>query len=135
MKVKIIETKDSKVLKSESYNFVFNKKTGMFARWGKTQDDDPIMGMPEIADIEITTSCSGPDGKVCPFCYKGNTPKGVNMSIDTYRKILDKLHFNVIIIELDNGNIINLNENDYINTQRGLIKAKELVHSDEIIET
>ena len=90
MKVKIIETKDSKVLKSESYNFVFNKKTGMFARWGKTQDEDPIMGMPEIADIEITTSCSGPDGAPCKFCSpagtKVNTPNG-DIDIETNIKI------------------------------------------------
>ena len=91
MKVKIIDTKDSKVLKSESYNFAFNKKTGMFARWGKTQDEDPIMGMPEIADIEITTSCSGPDGAPCKFCYKSNTKNGESMSFDTFTKVVEKL--------------------------------------------
>lgn len=82
-----------KTLTSPTYNYVFNEKTGFFARWGKTFDDDPThspIGM-EIADIEITTSCSGPNGKVCAFCYKSNTPNGTNMSFDTFKTIFDKL--------------------------------------------
>lgn len=91
MNIEIRDTKTHKHLISENYNFSFDKKTGMFKRWGKTIDEDPQVGIPEIADIEITTICHGPGGKLCDCCYKKNTPKGVNMTIDTYTKILDKL--------------------------------------------
>ena len=92
--MKNIEIKDSKtfkILKSENYNYIFNKKDGLFMRWGKTEDDDPEYGLIEIADIEISTICSGVDGVPCPFCYKANTPNGINMSFETYKQIFDKL--------------------------------------------
>jgi len=131
--IKIFENADKKILKSEAYNFVFDKKTGYFARWGKTKDEDPQFGMPEIADIEITTKCTGPGGKLCKFCYKNNTPMGDNMSIDTFEKVLNKLHHKFVKVELDNGDIIILNESDCIDTKRGTIKVSELLSSDEII--
>lgn len=87
----IKEDKKSKTLTSENYNYKFDKQTGYFERWGKSFDDDPQEGLPEIADIEITTKCTGPGGIPCPFCYKANTPNGFNMTIETYKKILDKL--------------------------------------------
>lgn len=91
MNIKIVDTKTVKVLKSPDYNYVFNKENGMFMRWGKTRDDDPDYGLPEIADIEVTTICRGAGGKLCPFCYKGNTPNGTNMSFETFKKIFDIL--------------------------------------------
>lgn len=76
---------------SSDYNFKFNKINGYFARWGKTEEDDPKYApSPEILDIEVTTKCNGIDGKVCPFCYKSNTPNGENMSFETFKTILDK---------------------------------------------
>ena len=85
----IVENDKVKVLKSENYNFLFNKDDGFFARWGKTQDDDgdPSLGLPEIADIEISTICK----QGCAFCYKGNTNDGENMTLETFKKIFDKL--------------------------------------------
>jgi MoaA/NifB/PqqE/SkfB family radical SAM enzyme len=82
-----------KYLKSKDYNYVFNKATGMFARWGATREEDPNFCEfgPEILDIEVTTKCNGPNGKLCPFCYKGNTPNGINMSLDTFKTILNKM--------------------------------------------
>lgn len=84
---------DEKFLISKDYNYFFNKKTGFFARWGKTKDDDPDYSPfgPEIADIEVTTKCDGINGKVCSFCYKANTPNGINMSFETFKGIFDKL--------------------------------------------
>ena len=35
---KIKDTKEYKALKSEGYNFFFNKKDGFFIRWGKSSD-------------------------------------------------------------------------------------------------
>jgi len=83
-----MDAKDLKVYKSEDYNFVFNKKTGFFARWGKTALDDPKFSPigPEILDIEISTICS----KGCPWCYKSNKAQGRNMSFDTFKMMFDK---------------------------------------------
>jgi len=93
MPVKIIENKKIKILRSPKYNYTFNKINGMFARWGKTEKEDPNYCEfgPEILDIEVTTICKGPGGKLCPFCYKGNTPNGINMEFKTFKTILDKM--------------------------------------------
>jgi radical SAM protein with 4Fe4S-binding SPASM domain len=80
---------------SEGYNLVFDTDTGFMARWGKTQDEDPVMCPvgPEIADIEISTICHGigkdmASRRPCSFCYKANTGCGTNMSLATFRKVL-----------------------------------------------
>lgn len=90
-------TDNLKKVRSPDYNFNFDRTTGFFARWGKTLQDDPDFSPrgPEIADIEVTTSCSGPAGKVCSFCYKANTPKGTNMSFETFKEIFHKLPTNL----------------------------------------
>ena len=89
----IYESKDVKVFRSSNYNYDFNKTNGFFARWGKTEEDDPQWSPygPEILDIEVTTKCSGPGNKLCKFCYKSNTPDGINMSLDTFKTILSKM--------------------------------------------
>jgi MoaA/NifB/PqqE/SkfB family radical SAM enzyme len=93
MKSFIAENKDIKVIRSKDYNYNFNKKTGYFERWGKTEEDDPQYSPfgPEILDIEVTTKCAGPGGKLCSFCYKSNTPNGKNMTFETFKSILDKM--------------------------------------------
>jgi hypothetical protein len=84
------ENKKTKFFRSENYNYNFSKETGYFERWGKTKSEDPIFApAPEILDLEITSGkCSGS----CLFCYKGNfiTKEAINMSLDTFKKILDK---------------------------------------------
>lgn len=89
--IKLFETTESKHVRSEHYNYDFDKKSGFFARWGKTKSEDPQVGLPEIADIEITTKCTGPAGKLCKFCYKANTRNGHNMTIETFETLLSKL--------------------------------------------
>lgn len=89
--MKVVDLKDRKLVRSTGYNFNFDKKTGFFMRWGKTQEDDPQMCPvgPEILDIEISINgCPN----ACPFCYKSNsdTPP-TNMSYDTFVAILDKM--------------------------------------------
>lgn len=88
-KAVIVEDKKVKILKSENYNFLFDKKSGFFCRWGKNKDDDgdPLIFLPEIADIEISTSCR----QGCAFCYKDNKIEGENMSFDTFKKIFKKI--------------------------------------------
>ena len=92
-KYTVIDSKKTKVALGEDYKYIFNKDNGNFMRWGKTPKDDPnyspIGG--EILDIEVTTQCNGINGKLCPFCYKSNTPDGKNMSLDTFKSILDKM--------------------------------------------
>jgi len=90
MKFIIKESDKKKAVISEKYNYTFDKETGEFYRWGKTTktEDDPIMApSPEIADIEITTSCDNN----CEYCYKANNPNGKNMSYETFTNIIDKL--------------------------------------------
>lgn len=89
-----INEKNKKIVMSDRYNYIFNYDSGFFIRWGKTKDDDPIMApFPEILDIEITTKCTGPGGKLCKFCYKSNTTNGINMSFDIFKNIIDKMKF------------------------------------------
>ena len=98
-KYSIAESPKYKVCMSlaDDYNYFMDKATGFFARWAKDMKDpefSPIGG--EILDIEITTICSGTgrtNGKdqLCKFCYKSNTPCGVNMTFDTFKTIIDKM--------------------------------------------
>jgi len=93
MKPIMIEGKKKKVFFSEGYNFVYNKDNGFFARWGKTKEDDPECSPfgPELVDMELSTVCHGINGVICPFCYKSNTSRGENMSLDTFRKVFEKI--------------------------------------------
>lgn len=93
MKPFIAEDKNVKVIRSQDYNYNFNKNNGYFERWGKNKKDDPQFSPfgPEILDIEVTTKCAGPGGKLCGFCYKSNTPNGKNMSLETFKTILHKM--------------------------------------------
>ena len=98
----VLEDEKRRVVKSENYNTFFNKKTGFFARWGKTEDDDPIQApMPEIADIEIS---SGLCHNSCPFCYKNNSANKElhNMTLNQFKNIFHKLAKTVVILLLDN---------------------------------
>lgn len=78
----------------------------MFARWGSTASEDPKYSPigPEIADIEISTICSGP-GSPCPFCYKSNTVKGKNMDLETFKNIFSKIKGNLTQIAFGIGDI------------------------------
>lgn len=89
----IRENKEKKLLISKNYNYSFNKKDGMFARWGKEQEDDPLMSPfgPEIADIEISTVCNGLNNRPCKFCYKSNTGEGHNMDLHTFKKVFHNM--------------------------------------------
>ena len=91
-KVKLFDSAKKKAVCSKDYNYVYDKHTGNFARWGRTFDDDPTYSPvgPEIADIEISTICNGVKGP-CKFCYKGATGKGENMSLETFKRVFSKM--------------------------------------------
>ena len=89
-----------------SYNSIFNKITGRFARWGSTPEEDPISGPPEILDLEIS---QGPCIE-CEFCYKSNGPEMLehHMSLDTFKELATKLPRTITQIAFG---ITNLNAN------------------------
>lgn len=75
MKYEIEETENMKVFRSPGANYLFNKKTGLMTTWGKTvQDDAEMFPVPTLLDIEITTKCTGVNGKLCSFCFPEGTP-------------------------------------------------------------
>lgn len=84
-----IESDKARILQSQNYNYLFKYDDGFFARWGKTKEEDPEFSPfgPEIADIEISTSCS----KGCLHCYKSNTKNGKYMKFSTFKKVFHKL--------------------------------------------
>jgi MoaA/NifB/PqqE/SkfB family radical SAM enzyme len=102
----LLEYRHTKTLISEDYNYIFNKSDGFFIRWGKTKDDDGDLnlGLPEIADIEISTSCHGVN-RPCTFCYKSNNPYGKFMSFETFEAIFKKLPKTVTQIAFGIGDI------------------------------
>ena len=89
----LIDTKKIKKVKHPGYNYIFEKDSGFFARWGATLKDDPQLSPvgPEIVDIEVSTICNGPFGKRCFMCYKNGTAHNENMNLETFKKVLDKL--------------------------------------------
>lgn len=87
----IRENNHFKNLRSKEANYNFDKLTGRMYTWGRTLFEDAgKFPAPTLLDIEVTTRCTGVNGKVCPFCYKANTPNGKNMSFETFKTILDK---------------------------------------------
>lgn len=95
-----------KRLQSKECNYFFNKKTGLTLTWGATPKEDPKYNPygPIIADIEISTICNG-NGKPCSFCYKSNTPKGENMSLETFKKLFHRLPKTLSQIAFGIGNL------------------------------
>lgn len=154
--ITLTETKTSKHLRSETYNFDFDKKSGFFARWGRTKEDDPQAGLPEIADIEITTKCSGPGGKLCKFCspagtmvhtIDGNIPielisvGSIVKSFDGENIVNNEVveiykHSNateLIKIELADGSVIELTPDHEVFLMDGTLKsAGELCEGDDV---
>ena len=120
----IVDTDKVKVLKSENYNFLFNKKNGYFAKWGKrTEDDiDLKLARADIADIEISTSCF----QNCPMCYKSNNPNGVNMSLDIYKKVLDKITEEPFICQVALG-ITDIDANKDIFDMMEYTRSKQII--------
>jgi len=152
------ETDSSKVCHGEEYNFVFDKKTGDFARWGTEIEDDPLFSPigPEILDFEISVNgCS----VGCPFCLPEgaliDTPNGTK-KIEEIKKGDVVLGFdfdnrevreenvvetssrhykgNLVIIELEDGRIVELTADHMVMTKDGKeIAAEDLSSEDDVV--
>lgn len=101
--VNLVDSKKKKMLFSPDYNYIFDKVSGVFMRWGKTPDDDPDYSKfgPEIADIEISTICH----KECDHCYKSNTRHGKYMSLETFMRVFERLPKTITQIAFGIGDI------------------------------
>ena len=117
--VQISDNGDRTVIsKDETFHLRMLYKTGVTLKWGKTFEEDPThcpFG-PEIADIEVTTKCSGirtKDGKryPCPWCYKSNSSYGHNMSFKTFKHIFDMLNKNKTLTQIAFGADASLESN------------------------
>ena len=104
--IRFFENENEKHLRSENYNFSFKKNDGQFFRWGKTLNDSPKSGLPEIVDIEISEVCGGIKGVPCSFCYKSNSSfQGKNMTLETFKQVISVLPESVCQIALGIGDI------------------------------
>jgi hypothetical protein len=102
----IREISKIKSFKSDSYNYYFNKDTGLFIRWGETHNDDPEWApAPEILDLEVSTICNGIGNGPCKCCYKSNTAVGKNMSLESFKKLFHKIPTNLTQIAFGIGDI------------------------------
>jgi sulfatase maturation enzyme AslB (radical SAM superfamily) len=103
----ILDTPGLKIVTHPGYNYIFSEKTGEFARCGATLDEDPQYSPlgPEIADIEISTICSGINGSPCAWCYKSNTMDGENMSLSLFQQVFAKFPENLTQIAFGIGDI------------------------------
>ena len=95
----------NRYLRSKNYNFdaIGDVSSGYSRRYGESleADADLILGLPEIADIEISEVCSAG----CKFCYKRNTSDGKNMSYETFTKVFNKLPKTITQIAFGIGDV------------------------------
>lgn len=151
-----------KTLKSANANYYFNKNTGRMYSWGKTLEDDAeVFPAPTLLDIEVTTKCTGVNGKVCPFCF----PEGTMVDMyDGTEKPIEEIkagdevrtyntkssnHFGrkgvvketyvrdyegeLISITLGNDKVIKCTPNHKFLTKRGWVEAQNLLELDVIV--
>lgn len=140
MKFNFVETENFKHLRSPNSNYDFNKKTGYTEMWGKTKEEDIIYSDvgPQILDLEISTICNGyKNNGRCACCYKNDTnsqSQDQNMSLETFKKVLDSLSVDCYELILKNGEIVYATEDVLVVTKRGIVKVKELIELDDILK-
>jgi len=90
-----------KVITGPDFNTMFNMSDGRTYTWGARFEDDPQFCPigPLILDIEVSTICNGS----CSFCYKSNTSRGKNMTLDTFKEIFHKIPVNLTQIAFGIG--------------------------------
>jgi len=134
MELKILENDEKKCVRSKSYNYNFNKKSGLFMRWGKNYEDDPIMApSAEILDLEISSGNIGTKEETCAgkckFCYKGNNEGNEpihNMTFEEFKIIFNKINKNNLLTQVAFG-ILN------ISTNKNFFKMMEYARQNGVI--
>lgn len=158
MKLTVKEGPTVKVVHSDEYNYIFNKSTGLFIRYGKDIESDAIQApAPEIADIEISDGkCSGN----CKYCLipgtkismKNGKTKNIEdikigdqvisysednceKTVNSVKELYKRAYCGVLIsIELDNGRTIKITpEHEVFTKSFGWVEAKNLTKDMEII--
>lgn len=106
---KLIETATEKILRSKSANYNFSKVNGDMITWGNKFEDEVLFSEvgPFILDLEVTTICN----HECNFCYKQNSKIGKNMSLENFKKILDKVNSTKVLTQIAIGADSNLKSN------------------------
>lgn len=88
---------------NQSYETIFNQKTGFFVRSDDEAGRDPFWCSygPELMDISITNMCD----KGCSHCYKESVKTGGHLSVEDYEIILRQAaDMKVLQIALGGGN-------------------------------
>ena len=103
MNCKILENNKYKLLRSENFNYNFDKELGYMESYGKTVGDDPGLCKfgPTICDWELSTICHAN----CAACYKKNTNKGKNISFNQFKRGFKKLPKTITQIAYGIGDI------------------------------
>jgi hypothetical protein len=156
--MQIMESGVFKLVQSPTYNYVFNKKNGFTATWGRTLQEDPAYSPfgPMILDLEIS---SGKCGGNCRFCSPAGsmvgTPNGEvpieNLQLGDcvigYDCVENRIQLQDIIdvytreykgclicIELENGRVLKLTPDHLVYVKnRGFMEAKNLENDFEIL--
>lgn len=110
---RIVKANDS------SFHLAFRASDGYTQKWGRTFDGpDPLFCEfgPEIADIEITTKCTGIRDirgcrRQCIHCYRSRCSQGDNMSFSTFKTIFDKITENKTLTQIAFGTDASLTSN------------------------
>lgn len=154
----INETDKGKTCSGPGFNSVFEKASGFFARWGNTKEEDPQFSPigPEILDLEISVhGCT----MGCPFCLpegalvdtpdgtkrieeiqSGDVVFGFDFENEEIReeKVVEtsSRHYKgkLVIIELEDGRIVELTADHKVMTKDGReIAAEDLSLDDDVV--
>jgi hypothetical protein len=141
-----------------SFHSKFDKFTGEFSRWGKTEDEDPswLPIGPEILDLEISVNGCPNNCKFClPAGVPVNTPSGFvniedlrvgdkvfgfNFATSSVREeTVEQLHNReyeglMVIVELECGRIVEMTEDHIVMLANGKeVRAGDLSLSDDVV--
>ncbi len=132
----IKDTLDYKVVTTDGYNMLFDKRDGTMLRWGDTVESDPQVAPlgPELLDIEISVnSCLR---KRCHFCYKASGyDEEKHMDLETFKRIIGKFSIDTIVIEFENGQKARVSPNQCVTLASGLrVAASQLKGDEDLID-
>jgi hypothetical protein len=123
MRIQLKDSPNGRIVTSETYNYIFNKKSGFFARWGRTQEDDP-----QYSPI-------GPEIDNCPDCCTFCSPAGTSVQTPNGNKEIQDLRCgdSVCGFDINRGEIVTQNISDiYQRDYKGELISVEL-ESNEIL--